>query len=152
RWFFAAISRPRRGLARRANAPRRRGRAAVAWAVVAFLGLQVALNVCMEVRHPEVYDPEYRDRLFLLREHARDLSDLRPLLVVGSSRVMTNFRPEELPAMQTADGRWVLPFNLAHSGSGPLLNLILVQRALRDGISPGWVVVEVMPAFLGDAP
>jgi hypothetical protein len=120
----------------------------VAWAAVAFLGSQLGLNVYMEARHPEVYDPEYRDRLAVLRERTRDLPDLPLLLVVGSSRVMTDFRPEELPPMPTPEGSWVLPFNLSHGGSGPLLNLVMLRRVLRDGFSPRWVVVEVVPPLL----
>jgi hypothetical protein len=120
----------------------------VAWAVVSFVGLQLALNVYAEARHPEVYDPEYRDRLAVLRERNRDAPELPLMLVVGSSRVMTDFRPEELPPMPTSDGSWALPFNLSHGGSGPLLNLVMVRRVLRDGFSPRWVVVEVVPSLL----
>jgi hypothetical protein len=146
RWAFGR----RRAKTRAGSVRGRRGRAAVAWLVVAFLGLQFALNLYLEVRHPEVYDPEYRDRLVVLRERIRDLPDQPLALVVGSSRVMTEFRPEDLPPISTADGHWLVPFNLSHSGSGPLQNLMLVRRVLRDGFSPRWVIVEMMPPFFGE--
>lgn len=149
RRVLGAVARPRRpGTGSR----RGRGRAALGWAVAAFVGLHVAFNLYLEARHPEVYDPEYRDRLTVLRDRARDAPDLPLLFVVGSSRVMTNFRPEDLPPMPTPDGSWALPVNLSRTGSGPLMNLVQVRRARRDSFAPRWVVVEVLPALLGDPP
>jgi hypothetical protein len=54
-----------------------------------------------------------------------------------------------LPSRQALDGQSPLPFNLSHSGSGPLLNLLMVRRVLREGFEPRWIVVEVVPSLLG---
>ena len=40
------------------------------WSATFLVGFQLALNLFMEAKHPEVYDPEYRDRLMLLRQAA----------------------------------------------------------------------------------
>ena len=124
-------------------------RSAVLWTAAAYLACQVALALYTEAQIPEIYDREYRDRLMLLRQRVKE-DPVRPLLlVVGSSRITTDFRPETLPPLHTAAGEQPLPFNLSHSGSGPLLNLMLLRRVLREGFTPRWVVVEVVPSLLG---
>ncbi len=125
------------------------GRTKIAWTLAAFVFLQLALNVVIERRQPEIYDPEYRDRLLLLRQRVTALRDQPLLLVVGSSRIITDFRPETLPPLKTSSGERVLPFNFSHSGAGPLLNLLAVQRLLREGFQPRWLVIEVVPPLLG---
>ena len=71
------------------------------------------------------------------------------MLVVGSSRITTDFRPKSLPPLRTADGACPLPFNHSHSGAGPLFNLVQATRLANEGIKPRWMVIEVMPALLG---
>lgn len=124
-------------------------RSVIAWSAAVFVALQVALNLTMECREPEIYDAEYRDRLCLLRERALEQPDRPLLVVVGSSRMITDFRPEVLPPLQTPQGEGVLTFNLSHSGAGPLFNLVAVRRLLRAGFHPRWLVIEVVPPLLG---
>ncbi len=124
-------------------------RSAVLWSAGAYLACQLALAVYTEVRIPEIYDREYRDRLMQLRQRTQEEPARPLLLVVGSSRITTDFRPETLPPLHTANGEQPLPFNLSHSGSGPLLNLMLLRRVLREGFTPRWVIVEVVPSLLG---
>jgi hypothetical protein len=114
-----------------------------------FLSVQLCLNLFIEARHPEVYDPEYRDRLFLLRQRVRDAPERPLLLVVGSSRVMTDFRPEILPPLVTTRGETALVFNFSHTGAGPLLNLTVLHRLHQEGFSPQWLVLEIVPSLLG---
>jgi len=42
----------------------------------------------------------------------------------------------------------VLPFNFSHHGSGPRLNLMQMHRLLRDGVEPGWLVIELVPSHV----
>ena len=120
----------------------------VLWTLACFLGLQVALNLYMETRHAEVYDPEYRDRLVLLRQRVQEHPQRPLLLIVGSSRIMTGVAPEQLPPLHSADGACALPFNACHTGAGTVHNLLMVERLLREGFEPKWMVVEVVPYLL----
>jgi hypothetical protein len=128
-----------------------RARPAVVWTVVGFAAIQLALNVTVIARHPEAQDPEYAERLALLRARMAEGPD-RPLcLVVGSSRVVKCFVPELLPPLPAAGGAPPLVFNFAHLGAGPGMNLVELRRLQREGVRPKWLVLEVMPPQLGDA-
>src|SRR5207247_823484 len=74
--------------------------ARIAWTAVWFAVGHVAFAAYFDVRHPEVYDPEFGDRLAAL-SRLQPADPERPLLfVVGSSRIATNFRPEALPELR----------------------------------------------------
>jgi hypothetical protein len=116
--------------------------------LLAFLALEVALNLYMETRHSEVYDPEYRDRLTLLRQRLKENPDRPLLLFIGSSRFMTGIAPEQLPTLESSDGQSPLPFNACHCGGGALQNLLTLRRLVNQGIEPRWLVAEVVPNML----
>lgn len=71
------------------------------------------------------------------------------MLVVGSSRIGLGFLPETLPPLKTPDGREAIPFNYSHLSAGPRMNLIQVRRALKAGLKPEWMVLEIVPGGLG---
>jgi hypothetical protein len=120
------------------------------WAVVGFFGIQLALDVGVVARHPELEDPEYGRRLALLRERMAEAPGRPLVLMIGSSRTQLSFRPELLPPPRTADGTEALVFNFSHRGAGPAMNLVELRRLLRAGIRPDWLVLEIMPSQLGD--
>ena len=120
----------------------------LAWGVAGYLGLQLLLIAVIEECSPHLINPEFAARLALI-EQARRVSPKRPLVImVGSSRCLNAFRPEDLPPIRTRAGAEVLVFNYAHGGSGPVLNQLLVNRLLREGIHPQWLFLEIMPAYL----
>jgi hypothetical protein len=41
----------------------------------------------------------------------------------------------------------VVPFNFSHQEAGPLYNLLQAHRLVRQGLRPGWLVVELCPLF-----
>lgn len=123
-------------------------RATLFWTSACFLTLHLGVHLILETSRAEAYDPEYQRRLTLLQERLSEAPDRPLLLVVGSSRIATGFRPETMPELRTPDGRLPLAFNFSHTGAGPLLNLMEVERLLRRGIRPQWLVVEVLPAML----
>jgi len=127
---------------------RRQARTLLFWSLFFVIALQVVLNVYVETTHPEVYDPEYRDRLVLLRKRVQEYPDRPLLLFVGSSRMMTGVAPEFLPPLASVDGEHPLPFNAIHTGAGPVHNLLMVQRLLRERFEPKWIVLEVVPFLL----
>src|SRR6266850_6378448 len=109
-----------------------------------FLVAQMLFNIVADMRHPELYDPEYGVRLGLLRARQAETPDRPLLLLIGSSRTVMSFRPEILGALRTGDGAPVLAFNFSHLAAGPLMNLLAYDRLRREGIRPKWLVVEVM--------
>jgi uncharacterized protein DUF1574 len=135
---------PRRGGRRRQA---RSAKAILAWALLGFVALHVGVHTHLERRHPEAYDPEFAARLAVLRDRIAETPDRPLLLVVGSSRLVTDFLPERLPPLQGEAGD-VLAFNFSHTGAGPLINLMEVRRLLREGVKPRWLVVEVLPSML----
>jgi hypothetical protein len=127
---------------------RRTGKAALAWAAVLFVLLQLGFVAWGDFREPGIYDPEFAFRSALLQAQCAERPD-RPLLaVLGSSRTVLEFRPERLPALMTADGQEALPFNFAHTSAGPVYGLLTYRRLLQAGHTPRWLVVEVMPLLL----
>jgi Protein of unknown function (DUF1574) len=114
------------------------------WALLGFVLLQVGFSVVVDTWHPELYDPEYDVRLKLLRQRMGEEPDRPLLLLIGSSRTVNCFRPEILPPFRPTGQPQPLTFNFSHLASGPAMNLTLLNRLLREGIRPRWLVVELM--------
>jgi hypothetical protein len=125
-------------------------KAALAWGALGFFCAQLALDIAVVARHPELHDPEFGTRLALLRERLAEDPGRPPLLFLGSSRTVGSFLPEKLPPLRAASGERPLVFNFSHLGAGPGMNLLETRRLLRYGIRPRWLVVEIMPPQLGD--
>jgi hypothetical protein len=119
----------------------------LAWGVVCFLVLQATSIALVDGWHPELYDPEYGLRLALVRVRRAEQPGRPLLLFLGSSRTVLSFRPEVLPLLGPPH-RPALVFNFSHCGAGPLMNLMLLERLLRDGMRPDWLVVELLPPKL----
>ncbi len=124
----------------------RRARVALACFALAFVAGQAGLRLAL-ARRPSIGDPEFGGKLDGLR--AKVASDPnRPLVVMlGSSRVATGFRPDALPRLTAADGREVSAFNYAQVGTGPQVAHLVLKRMLAAGVRPEWVLVEFWPPF-----
>jgi uncharacterized protein DUF1574 len=123
---------------------------ALVWAVIALLIAQLGVNLHLDLQHPEAYDPEFGARLAMLQTRRAENPHRPLLLLMGSSRTVQNFLPEVLEPLSLEDGRRPLVFNFSHLGAGPVMNLIELQRLLRAGVHPDWLVVEIMPSQMGD--
>jgi hypothetical protein len=128
-----------------------RGRAAVLWALAAFVCGQLALTITLERWRPDLCDPEYGWRLDRLQAGVAAGPE-RPLVVVlGSSRVGCGLRPEALPSCHTPNGETPLVYNMSLTSSGPVMDLLCLRRLLAQGIRPQYLVVEVLsPCLKGD--
>jgi hypothetical protein len=120
-----------------------RARSAVLWALTAFAGLQLALNVVADVYRPAVRDPELAVKRAVLEARLAEAPDRPLVLALGSSRLGVGFRPELL-----GDGG-PLVFNYAFVGAGPVRQHVCLEGLLREGVRPTACILEVMPAFLG---
>lgn len=126
----------------------RNAKAVLAWSLVCLAALHIGIHVYLERCHPNAYDPEFAARLTLLRNRIAEAPDRPLLLVVGSSRLVTDFLPERLPDLDVRERRTPLAFNFSHTGAGPLINLMEIRRLFRQGVKPRWLVVEVLPPML----
>jgi hypothetical protein len=84
----------------------------------------------------------------LLHDRVSENPDKPVCLVIGSSRTVVSFMPERLGPIYDANENRVLCFNYSHFGAGPRMNMMQVHRALRDGVRPSHVIVELIPGFL----
>ena len=106
--------------------------------VMVFLGTWAIAETVV----PEITDTDYHARLRLIRSAAAEYPE-RPLgVLLGSSRTVWAFRPEQLP--ETTGTYWV---NGSHVGAGPTLNRVIVHRLLRDGVRPSVVALEITPPY-----
>jgi uncharacterized protein DUF1574 len=131
-----------------------RKRAELFWMLAGFLAIQIGLAVDIERFSPAIRDPEFSallGRLHALQARAPD----RPLiLALGSSRTQMGLRAQQLsqnPDSQAAP----LIFNFSIAGSGPMMQRIVLERLLAEGVRPAAVFMELMPMSLsrrGGAP
>ncbi len=124
---------------------------ALVWGLLFFACLQLGLDAAMERWRPELRDLEYGAKRSRLRARRRENPGRPLLLVLGSSRTNLGFRPDalpELPAVAPPDGgpaRPPLVFNFSLMGSGPVLELLCLNRLLAEGVRPDWVLLESWP-------
>ena len=133
----------------RAQAVAGRARRSLLWSLVAFGCAQLGLLVWMEFFKPELYHPEYGQRLPLLKKRLAEEPNRPLILMLGSSRIEMGFRPEVLPEYQPGHADAPLLFNFGIAASGGVEQLVHLQRLLREGIRPRHVFVEIFPGIMG---
>lgn len=102
---------------------------------------------------PEALDPEYGAKLRAFRERFAATEPSRVVVMVGSSLTIDGFSPAVIEERLAAAGQPALVHNFGVHGGGPLTELLVTRRLLRDGVRPDLALVEVTPAFLaGRAP
>ncbi len=134
--------RPKAATSRVATPRRLRAKLAVFLLFPLFVLTLTSVWYSAERVQPALIDPDYHARLKLAQNATREQPQ-RPLgLVLGSSRMVWGFQPEQLPER---DG--VLWVNAAQIAGGPTLTRLLLHRYIRDGARPEVVTLEVMPTF-----
>jgi len=96
---------------------------------------------------PELGEREFGRKLTYLRATLAEDPGRPLILMLGSSRMATAFRPEALPPLPALGGRPPIAFNFAMVGSGPEMSHLVLHRLLAAGIRPAWVLVEYWPPF-----
>ena len=130
----------------------RQGRSALLWGLASFVALQVVLAVGIELRFPELRDPEFGRKLTRLCARTTARSP-RPYTVVmlGSSRVLFGFDASRLEGdLGRAVGGPAVVYNFGLTGAGPLAELLTLRRLLARGVRPDLLLVEVLPALLSE--
>lgn len=119
----------------------------VAAFALAALALNVGFLLVLDYGPPRLRDPEYGKRLASLNARVRENPGRPLVLMIGSSRTAMGVRPAVLED-EPGDPLRPMLFNLALAGSGPVMELMAVRRALADGVKPAAVLIEYWPAFL----
>lgn len=117
-------------------------RRAFAWAVFAFLVVQISLGVLTDVDGLPVRDPEYAFREDQLRA-VKAANPGRPVIVVlGTSRTMVGINAKRL----TEAGGPVI-YNCGLPGAGPTRQLAAWRRLVAHGLKPDAIAIEILPAL-----
>jgi hypothetical protein len=132
---------------RRCRFPRRTASRTVAAFAVAVLALNLGFLAVLDYGPPRLRDPEYGKRLAALKARVRENPGRPLVLVFGSSRTGMGVCPKAWETLGGDPHRPML-FNMALAGSGPVMELMAVRRALADGIKPDAILIEYWPAFL----
>ena len=141
--------------ARRATVPNMRAaRRAVAAGLALFAASQLALGVTAEC-YPRLRDPLYGDKFAKLCRRLTEspAGGPRPAVVVmlGSSRTGLAFHGKVMEQRLAADlGRPAVAFNYGTPASGPVTQLVYLDRLLAAGVRPDLLLVEVLPSMLAD--
>jgi hypothetical protein len=129
----------------------RQGRSSLLWGLATFAALQGLLAVAIELRFPELRDPEFGRKV--TRLGARTAASPRPytVLMLGSSRVLFGFDAGRLEGpVGRAAGRPAVVCNFGLTGAGPLAELLTLRRLLARGTRPDLLLVEVLPPLLSE--
>jgi hypothetical protein len=125
-----------------------RTRKALIWTALVFFLLQLGFVVIVDCWFPLFYDSEAAARFKELRALAQAEPERPILLLLGSSRTCMSFRPEIVGDLLPGLGQHPLVYNYSHLGASPAFSLLQLQRLVRWGTRPRWVVVEIMPVWL----
>jgi hypothetical protein len=116
----------------------------LAWFLAGFVACQLGLAVAVDRFWPAVRDPEFARSFAALRHH-RAAEPRRPLVVLlGSSRTLSNVRDD----LFRTDPSAPLVYNLGVGGGGPMMELVCLRRLLRAGVKPNYLFLEVVPVYL----
>jgi hypothetical protein len=119
---------------------------ALLWGGCFFAFLHASAFLLLGTWGPEGRDPEFGLRLRDLRARLAERSLRGPqVLVLGSSRASVGFRPEVLAVIARPGLHPAVIFNFGQFASGPIRELVVLERLLRAGIHPGSVIIELWP-------
>lgn len=131
---------------------RRKARTAVLGGVAAVLVMHLGLAVAVETSRPQWRDPEFfhrQKRVAALVRWERDQGHRRPLVVIlGGSRPQMGLSPEYLGLGSGPTDP--LAFNCAQSGCLPVGVRLNAARLFAAGVTPDFLLVEVLPPVLAD--
>ena len=124
-------------------------RVAVLAGLVTLALLHVGFWLYLDYGPARLRDPEFARRLAAAQQRTAENPQAKLVLVLGSSRVAMGVRPAELySGTNSTQIRGPLLLNFSLAGSGPIMELMALRRALNAGLKPDAVLMEFWPAFL----
>jgi hypothetical protein len=124
----------------------KRKRNDLAWFLLGFLVVQLALGLGVERFLPTVRDPEFEEIDQIMHERLVEAPGRPLVLVLGSSRTRMALRTERLN--HPDDPAAPVVINIATNTSASMLQAVFLKRTLRAGLRPQLVFVEIMPMSL----
>jgi hypothetical protein len=134
-----------RGQVRGSRAYISRARLALGYCLALFAGSQLLLIALTERWMPGLRDPEYGVKQAQLNARLSGAGERPLVLFMGTSRTLSGIDPAVLPVLS---GQAPLVYNFAHSGAGPLHQLVYLRRLLQTGPRPTHIFLEMIPALL----
>ncbi len=126
----------------------RRGRAAVVWGLLFFVGLQAGFYVASDW-WPSLADGEYGHKLSDLRAQLAAKPKDQPCVVMfGSSMTGWALDPAAMTNLKPGSPGGPVVFNFGVNGCGPIVHLLCLRRLLADGVRPDLVLLETEPRFM----
>jgi hypothetical protein len=119
---------------------RRRAAVAVLVAVGLFAAVQLLSGKAADT-DARLRDPAFADKFAKLER----LKCERPTVVLGSSRTLLGFH-----AARFEQATGTPAFNFGTPATGPITHLVYLNRLLERGITPGTLLLEVLPPMLFD--
>jgi len=142
------VASPSRGIA----TARLKGRAALIFGLFATVTAHLGLAAAVESKRPHWRDPEFfhrQKRLQAIVKWEREQGHARPLLVIiGGSRPQMGLSPEHLGLGSGPTDPLV--FDLVQSGTIPIGERLNLARLFASGVTPDYVLIEVLPPVLAD--
>lgn len=119
---------------------RRRAAVAVLLAAGLFAAAQLGFGTAADA-DPRLRDPAFADKAARLERLKAD----RPTLMLGSSRTLLGFHAERFSQASGTPA-----FNFGTPATGPVTHLVYLNRLLDRGVTPGLLLLEVLPPMLTD--
>ena len=126
------------------HSARRHGRRAIFSGIICIIISILGLNLALDTLKPQWRDPEYGHRLKRLESMIAVEPKKPTLVILGSSRAQMGLSPS---TMGLTDN--VVSFNFSQAGNGPVHELLNLRRLLDHGITPDYLLVEILPPVLG---
>ena len=132
--------------------PNRRppSRRALTVGLVVFFLLQGGLALVIALSPDQFGDPTYQARVKRLRAQQVQFPGRPVMAFFGSSRVMFGLDIQGLEHISVEAGQPIIAASFDYPGGGPITQVLMLRRLLREGIKPKKVLVELMPAYLGN--
>lgn len=121
---------------------RRRAAVAVLVAVGLFAAVQLLSGTAADT-DARLRDPAFADKVAKLERLHSD----RPTVMLGSSRTLLGFHAARFEQTTGSPA-----FNFGTPATGPITHLVYLNRLLDCGITPGVLLLEVLPPMLSDSP
>ncbi len=122
-----------------------RSRSVLAWSCLSFLLLYLLGAYFVEKGPGKARDPEFVAKFERLQARLQEHPQQPLILMLGSSRTLLMLDAGSLHV--NWDGTPAQVFNFGMKGSGPLLELLCLERLLKAGVRPDLLVLEVFPAL-----
>ena len=123
-----------------------RARATLAWSGLAFLSLYLLGAYFVEKGPAKARDPEFAAKFERLQARLDEHPNQPLILMLGSSRTLLMLDAGSLHP--DWNGTPAQVFNFGMKGSGPLLELLCLERLLKAGVRPNLLLLEVFPRAL----